>query len=105
ARSARGAHESALLPSVASVRLDEFAVAGEPDEAVAVLRSLRRARPMAVGNQDVDGWCGAARHRLEKGVGAGLGYAGLAQRQEELAFGTELEHLVPAHARVRRVTE
>src|SRR5262245_55013565 len=49
---------------------------------------------MPVSNEDVTVWRHHDRRRRVELVGAIAGDAGLAQRQQYLAVGTELEHLV-----------
>ena len=60
---------------------------------------------MSVGHDDVAVGRDRARGRTDEGVGAGLRDAGLAERQQHLAIGTELEQLEPAALRRRIVRE
>src|SRR5213595_3845207 len=97
--------ELARLPAVPAELLDELPVAREPDQAIAVLLRVRRAWPVAIGDQDVAVRRRAARRRLEERVLAGLADAGLAEREQQLPVLIELENLVPLHARVGRIVE
>ena len=75
---------------------DERAVRLEPHQPIAVLLRVGRPRPVPVGHDDVAVGRDRARGRTDERVGAGLRDAGLAERQQHLAVGAELEQLEAA---------
>ena len=75
------------------------------DDAIAVLLRRGRPRPVAVGDDDVAVRRDRAGGRPDEGVVPGLRDARLAEREQHLALGAELEHLEAAARRARIVLE
>ncbi len=81
-----------ILPYCATKR----AVGLDPHQPIAILLRVGRSRPVPVGHDDVAVGRDRARGRTDERLGAGLRDAGLAERQQHLAVGAELEQLEPA---------
>ena len=72
------AHELTRAGAEAADGADVGAVRFQPHDPIAVLLRARRARPVAVGDDDVAVRCDDARGRTDEGVGAGTRDARLA---------------------------
>ena len=68
----------------------------QPHQPIAILLRIGRSRPMPVGDDDFAVRRNRARGRTDERVGAGLRDARLAERQQHLPVGAELEQLKPS---------
>ena len=99
------AHELPRARAEAADGAHERAVRFQPHDAIAVLLRARRARPVAVGDDDVAVRRDDARGRTDERVGAGARDAGLAETEQQLAVLRELVQLKAAALRRRILGE